>query len=401
MSVKCFLNFVPEADSARHVVSMGKLCGHLGVSGGGTVLRSMAHSPAFEHAKHMHARMHARTHARMHACTACIHNKHAWFGLCCAVLAHETFMHMHPQFDMIGHGAHALRARTCTACMDPGVALGCMGWEVDGSVCAVCCSEKDTSGWIDLLWRIGQWKSKNHWCKNLHRLIYRWGFTLKVHMTMVCLPVRFRQVNVEMPWPVLKFSSWVRLIFEKTSGEPLLGGHKIQDELAWREMFRSFWAKHAAAFGPHPGISAGADIDLHVPILIHGDEGRGKARKAVMVTSVQPMIHSGEKQHTYLTRYLFAVLPADNYSGDTSFDMLQDVLVEDLQECLEEGVTASRPYPFHTVFSLCETCASGMVSGMLEVSMPDLSTRTLRFPLIGVKGDWPFLSHLLAVCRTG
>ena len=161
-------------------------------------------------------------------------------------------------------------------------------------------------------------------------------------MTMVELPVRYKQQTVVMPWPALKFSDWAKLIFAKTDGEPLLGGYKLANEQGWQAMLKDFWAKHSVAIGHPAGL--GNEVERTIPVMIHGDEGRGKLRRAVMITSVQPVVQKdGHLGHSFFSRYLFAVLPGELYAGETSLDVLQDVLVEDLRALLETGLSV----PWH------------------------------------------------------
>ena len=92
------------------------------------------------------------------------------------------------------------------------------------------------------------WRVRRHWCRNLHRLIYRFGLTLMVEMTMLEVPVLFRSVETPLPWPVLKMSSWMKLIFQKTEGQPLLAGFKLGQVKMWEDTLRTFWSRFKASF---------------------------------------------------------------------------------------------------------------------------------------------------------
>ena len=138
-----------------------------------------------------------------------------------------------------------------------------------------------------------------------------------------------------LPWPTLRFSDWARYIFARTSGQPLLAGFELSQEAQWGEMFRLFWERYEKARG-HKLMADGHPWETTVPIMIHGDEGRGKLRRCVMITSVSPVLHS--KGHSFLSRYLYSVLPGENYEGDHSLDILQDNLVQDLQDLYESGL---------------------------------------------------------------
>lgn len=236
-------------------------------------------------------------------------------------------------------------------------------------------------GRSEVLRKMMSWHNRKNWCRNLQRLIYKFAMTLRVQVSMAELLVQFRGKSIVTPWPMLKFSSWVQTVFSRTSGEPLLGGLRLSDEAAWRGKLQQFWDRYRAGFGWHAVFNDfPQSLDACIPVLLHGDEGRGKHKRAVMVTSVQPLLHDGG--HSFLTRFLCAVLPAEQYCGDVTLDEMQTILVQDLQDLYLRGFQASGlPYDVCPQPSLV-TCA--------QVETPD-GMRTLRFVLCGVKGDWPYL----------
>ncbi|CAE7241130.1 unnamed protein product, partial [Symbiodinium sp. CCMP2456] len=71
----------------------------------------------------------------------------------------------------------------------------------------------------------------------------------------------------------------------ETGGQAFLGGHSIHEETA----------------------------SLSVPVLAHGDEGRGKL-----------------KRHSLTTRMLFTVIPSELYWGDLTLQQLLGAMVDDL-----------------------------------------------------------------------
>ena len=96
---------------------------------------------------------------------------------------------------------------------------------------------------------------------------------------------RFGAIQDEVPWPVCLPSSWVKTVFEQTNGIPLLG-RPLRDEAAWSA----------------------------------GDEGRGAAKRAITVCSWQSVMQE-TGGHTYLSRYLTAVIPA-RYASETTFHQI-------------------------------------------------------------------------------
>ena len=189
-----------------------------------------------------------------------------------------------------------------------------------------------SSGHSDLLGTLKSWKCERHWARNLHRLIFRFDMTLHVAMVTLNLPVKWKNESVMMPWPTLPFSSWVKCMFAKTKGEPILAGYTLGATDAWKTQHLNFWLRYKAAFG-----SGHAVFQTHAEML-HGDEGRGKLRRAVMCTSVQPVLRPLDKAHSFCSRYLHAILPGELYEGDITLDILHDSLVQDLCDLYRDGI---------------------------------------------------------------
>ena len=174
------------------------------------------------------------------------------------------------------------------------------------------------------------------------------------------LPVKWKNQYVMMPWPTLPLSAWVDCIFKKTLGQPILGGNKLDDEQAWTSMFLEFWTRFRAAKGDtHEVFTDHPDVLQHcIPVMLHGDEGRGKLRRAVMATSVQPaIIHQGHAGHSFNSRFLHSIMPGELYAGDSTLNLLQEALVEDLRELYTEGFKAPG---FCTIWWLLHACTQGI-----------------------------------------
>ena len=278
---------------------------------------------------------------------------------------------------------------------------------------------------------MGSWRNPAHWSRNLHRLIFKFGLTLMVEMTMLQVPVLCHDAEVLLPWPILKFSSWLKLIFKRTDGQPVLAGHKVANIDLWQGMFGEFWKKYALAFPGHKVFEHKDKSTLArcLPVLLHGDEGRGKLKRAVMATSVQPLLKAPKGKthgHSFLSRFLYGILPGDKYCSGLggSFETMQDALVEDLKDLYENGIQAMCFFymhamstiitlivlPMHVHIKIQAMCFFYMhaVSTIItlivlpmhvhieisdrQVTLPDGSSTTLYVVLCGVKGDWPYLS---------
>ena len=136
-------------------------------------------------------------------------------------------------------------------------------------------------------------RSKKNECRKLHTLIHAEGRTFPVEISSVPTPVRVLSGKPKImttAYPVLLLSSWLRQCFN-IGGKMVLGGFSLSDEDQWRPMFRQFWEGYKYS-RPDLDLYSRSDIDTEctIPIQIHGDEGRGKNRRAVMVVSYQPLI---------------------------------------------------------------------------------------------------------------
>ena len=226
-------------------------------------------------------------------------------------------------------------------------------------------------GYSEVLTQMGSWRDPAHWSRNLHRLIYRFGLTLMVEMTMLEVPVLCNDAEVLLPWPILKFSSWLKLIFKRTEGQPVLAGHKLADIDSWHGMFRTFWKKYALAFPGHKVFEQKdtATLAQCVPALLHRDEGRGKLKRAVMATSIQPLLKARRGKthgHSFLSRFLYGILPGEKYCSGLggSFETMQDALVEDLKDLYENGIQAMRFY-MHAACMFCKCMCTWYISCMI------------------------------------
>ena len=103
-------------------------------------------------------------------------------------------------------------------------------------------------------------------------------------------------------------TDWVHCIF-RHGGHFFLGGQSLDNAEAFKGQLCNFWENYQvvdpdfAFFREYPK----AEWDRSIPIAIHGDEGRGKARNPVMVVTVQILLPiSGKK--TNMQGYLISGL---------------------------------------------------------------------------------------------
>lgn len=152
-------------------------------------------------------------------------------------------------------------------------------------------------GWYDTLEKIaGVHRSRTNACRNLHALLDRTtGCQVPVQMDVVKIPIRrVRPIRIlNAWWPQLPVRNWLRFFFHEHAGF-LLAGHRLNDASSWRKTFQKFWDLYRQNDSGHPVFSKDWDLSLCLPIYVHGDEGRGLARKPWMCIAWQPVIsHEG------------------------------------------------------------------------------------------------------------
>lgn len=137
-------------------------------------------------------------------------------------------------------------------------------------------------------------KIKKHADRNLRRCIHKAGVSLPVEIETVKTTIQLRKPKVrvvEMYWPTLSMKSWIATLL-KSYPELMLGGFKLEQKTEWQELFRYFWRAYKEVDETHPvfhelPIEA---LSTAIPIMVHGDEGRGLRSQAFMVQSFQFVI---------------------------------------------------------------------------------------------------------------
>ena len=148
--------------------------------------------------------------------------------------------------------------------------------------------------------RCGRGTAKNV-SRQLHAFIHRSGRTFPATVDVVPTPIKILRGKpkvVTSNFPVIFLSSWAQELF-KLGGQPLLGGHLLHEESSWRNMFKSFWERFRFLRADLDIYNrADFDVECCVPFGLHGDEGRGRLRRPILIISFQPMISHKGPSHT-------------------------------------------------------------------------------------------------------
>ena len=127
-------------------------------------------------------------------------------------------------------------------------------------------------------------------CRDLRRLLSHPRYSLQIEIKPTVIDVRHartRQVQ-QIPWPTLPLTSWVRYIMEVQGGQLLLGGHHISQTNLWANDLKEFWDLYEHVDPTHLTFTLPEGERVHtIPYFVHGDEGRGRTKQAVMVFSFQ------------------------------------------------------------------------------------------------------------------
>ena len=165
--------------------------------------------------------------------------------------------------------------------------------------------------------------------------IYLCRYQLTVCSALACSRTKYQWY----PGRFSFFSSWLATIFKKTGGALLMNGftlddpqHELQLSSFW-ELYKNVMPNHAV-YTTHHGR-------LHrvIPMYYHGDEGRGKLHRPVLVTSyVAGLPVAG---HTFLPRFLASVFPGERYAvgpdGTETLEAIHGELARDLVDLFTNG----------------------------------------------------------------
>lgn len=137
-----------------------------------------------------------------------------------------------------------------------------------------------------------------HICRNFHKYLEREKRLLQVNVRMVKLRVRVHRPRVEeldLDYPFIGLEDWAKFLLEHHP-KFLLGGWDITEKDDYTEMFARFWERYKALDEHHPIFSSFSDFSHCIPYCVHGDEGRGKSKTPVLITSYQMLIgYNGEQ----------------------------------------------------------------------------------------------------------
>ena len=132
-------------------------------------------------------------------------------------------------------------------------------------------------------------------CRQLHRFVARTGKRLPVKIsyvkTFIKKITKSRVHEVEVDFPTLPLSAWMEASFG-LGGHFFLGGTGIDHFQSFSKILHDWWVSYRKI---DPTLPFFQDFDeshygCSFPIAIHGDEGRGRYKRPIMIFSYQPLI---------------------------------------------------------------------------------------------------------------
>ena len=192
----------------------------------------------------------------------------------------------------------------------------------------------------------------------------------------LALPIEFSplqkapSVNYSGELCMLKLKSWLNFIVSMNCMHLLCGLHNA-DPKREKSILESFWKKYRAWKPEHSMwrlVDSGSlDVTRCYPLVLHGDEGRGRKRSPFLIISWSSILGFGTELangrrkrlpynamklnytgSTHLTRFISAALPKMAHDHEALIDILRQV-AEDANHMLQEGVCDSEGFRHYAV----------------------------------------------------
>ena len=152
--------------------------------------------------------------------------------------------------------------------------------------------------------------------RDFHRYVHRSGKAFPVEISTRKIIIR-KKVTVSggkkrkrekvADYPIIRMSSWMKAILERHP-DFMLGGHSpfVNGGENYKKMFEEFWDNYEYLGGDHPvfHLKSREERTRCIPLMLHGDEGRGLAKVPLLVISFQLMIPFSGPNDLNCSKYL-------------------------------------------------------------------------------------------------
>ena len=253
----------------------------------------------------------------------------------------------------------------------------------------------------------GKTRTDPHTCDRLDKCIGKMGRRLDVKVSHVALWTRSSRKRVAqrlVNYPVLLPSDWVNLLFSY-GGHFFLGGRSLASPGTLTEVeteLEEFWSRYHVIDKDFPMFQTvpKAEWKRSIPIALHGDEGRGKAKSPVMVMSIQCILPLVGKQTNMQGFPGFLKRSSVSSFKELSMHPLAlGAFACTLHDCklfqAPQGFDG-RPECFARG-AKCFSAAQLQRRTRCHQVQFDGEAYFFRFVMLGTKGDWPFLRAAYAL----
>lgn len=209
-----------------------------------------------------------------------------------------------------------------------------------------------------------------------HQTFKAFGQSLDLKISRVDLVSKSR-------FPYVSLSDWLKYVVENDSLEQIVGVKDLQD---MQPLLTTFWSRFRFSHPHHKmydPLESGAPQhhSMTIPIVMHGDEGRGRKKKQIMILSWMGLLGRGSSRCS-----------GSGSSGDPepvcSLNLLGSTwLTHFLHSVLPVGLYSNQPEALDEVFALqARELATLFYDGV------EIGGRVFYVACVGVKGDVPFLT---------
>ena len=176
-----------------------------------------------------------------------------------------------------------------------------------------------------------------------HEVFRKFGQSIPVKISRVDLPSKRN-------YPSVKFGDWLTYLVEQDDMQNLVGVKTIAQ---MQSRLSTFWQKYRAVHPTHEIFFRQMPLNMTIPVLFHGDEGRGHKKKQVLILSTHGFLGKGSSKrpsdddcldlnhisNSILTHFLCGILPISLYNeSPESFYRILEIQSEEFQTLFDEGI---------------------------------------------------------------
>lgn len=189
--------------------------------------------------------------------------------------------------------------------------------------------------------------------------------------------------GTELEIPVLRLQDWMKFILDGNHSHMLVG----LDQPNWAresDILAAFWGNYRVHEPTHPVFSSQLDLRKTFPMILHGDEGRGRRRTAHLVVNCHSILGAGLRRSSKRTKKNRYIQMLPNYAKHS---LTTRLMLASLPKAL---YTFRNEAVWHSLMQLISDQVQFVFSHGV---MDDVHGRgNFHMAVIFVAGDWPWLA---------